>query len=299
MFINAWEPVLRLQQVFFNLIFLPVNVNTLIFLWYFYKYFPSNLVRILPCVLCKRDASNKEIRSERPQAAIRNGCLFEWLFTRRICRLLDSLSGKEVDSGTEGRQNSFFFFQLKAVIYQECIPESETHRCKRKEDVSLGRGGWGRQGGEKEKQRLTNRWRWMDGWSRGPASLQWAEQMLRLVGWCHGSVCRLPGGCVFGGRGVAGRGGSQPCLPRGPPCLRRQEPSSVSRAIFTKAWKLLLLSLRLSCEGTRPTDTFTGDTAVTASRFTHAATERLTLAVGRTPSLDWLFAHLSGREQQI
>lgn len=41
----------------------------------------------------------------------------------------------------------------------------------------------------------------------------------------------------------------QPCLPRGPPCLRRQDPSSVSKAIFTNAWKLLLLSLRLSCEG--------------------------------------------------
>lgn len=57
----------------------------------------------------------------------------------------------------------------------------------------------------------------------------------------HSPVCRL--------RGKAW--GCQPCLPRGPPCLRRQDPSSVSRAIFTKAWKLLLLSLRLSCEETK------------------------------------------------
>lgn len=58
----------------------------------------------------------------------------------------------------------------------------------------------------------------------------------------HGSpVCRPR---------VKGVGGTQPCLPRGPPCLRRQDPSSVSKAIFTNAWKLLLLSLRLSCEGT-------------------------------------------------
>lgn len=49
-------------------------------------------------------------------------------------------------------------------------------------------------------------------------------------------------------RGGKGRC-AQPCLPRGPPCLRRQDPSSVSKAIFTNAWKLLLLSLRLSCEG--------------------------------------------------
>lgn len=57
-------------------------------------------------------------------------------------------------------------------------------------------------------------------------------------------------------------GPSQPCLPRGPPCLRRHEPSRVSNAIFTKAWKLLLLSLRLSCEGDQTqTDSFTGDTA--------------------------------------
>lgn len=46
-----------------------------------------------------------------------------------------------------------------------------------------------------------------------------------------------------------GRSKPQPCLPRGPSCLRRQEPRRVSRASFTKAWKLLLLSLRLSCEG--------------------------------------------------
>lgn len=46
-----------------------------------------------------------------------------------------------------------------------------------------------------------------------------------------------------------GRSKPQPRLPRGPPCLCRQEPRRVSRASFTKAWKLLLLSLRLSCEG--------------------------------------------------
>ncbi|MEQ2302097.1 hypothetical protein AMECASPLE_002993 [Ameca splendens] len=50
---------------------------------------------------------------------------------------------------------------------------------------------------------------------------------------------------VQGGKGRD----AQPCLPWGPPCLRRQDPSSVSKAIFTNAWKLLLLSLRLSCEG--------------------------------------------------
>lgn len=44
---------------------------------------------------------------------------------------------------------------------------------------------------------------------------------------------------------------AQPRLPWGSPCLRRQDPSSVSKAIFTNAWKLLLLSLRLSCEGTK------------------------------------------------
>lgn len=61
----------------------------------------------------------------------------------------------------------------------------------------------------------------------------------------NSTVCRLWGKEQNGGKGRC----AQPCLPRGPPCLRRQDPSSVSKAIFTNAWKLLLLSLRLSCEG--------------------------------------------------
>lgn len=83
---------------------------------------------------------------------------------------------------------------------------------------------------------LNNRWWWMEVRftfsARGEQVLYW--------NWPRNSpVCRLRGKVS----------GSQPCFPRGPPCLRRQDPSSVSKAIFTNAWKLLLLSLRLSCEG--------------------------------------------------
>lgn len=75
---------------------------------------------------------------------------------------------------------------------------------------------------------------------------------------------------------AGGGGGSQPCLPRGPPCLRRHEPSRVSNAIFTKAWKLLLLSLRLSCEGTQTQiDSFTGDTAHHQTAINHLLPPRL------------------------
>lgn len=82
-----------------------------------------------------------------------------------------------------------------------------------------------------------------------------------------------------GGGGERGGGPSQPCLPRGPPCLRRHEPSRVSNAIFTKAWKLLLLSLRLSCEGTQTqTDSFTGDTAHHFTSINHLLTARLSPA---------------------
>lgn len=79
-----------------------------------------------------------------------------------------------------------------------------------------------------------------DGWRSGSLSAFARGKQVLFWNWPYNSpVCRL--------RGKAW--GSQPCLPREPPCLRRQDPSSVSKAIFTKAWKLLLLSLRLSCEG--------------------------------------------------
>lgn len=220
-----------LQQVFSILfhsepVFLPVNVNTLIFLWYFYKYFTWNAVCILYFDLCNRDVSNK-YNSKRPYNAIRNGCLFEWLFTRRICRLLDSQSGKEVNSGRKrGKTNFLFLSGVYSWVWN--IPEQTVggNQCG-------NRGGWGGRGGG---QRLTNRWWWMET-GLTVSAVRWADAA--LDGLMSRFSLRLRGKVW----------GSQPCLPRGPPCLRRQEPSSVSRAIFTKAWKLLLLSLRLSCEG--------------------------------------------------
>lgn len=133
MFVYAWEQVLGLCRLpsprskVFSILFysepisLPVNVNTLIFLWYFYKYFTWNAVCILYFVLWNQDVSNK-YNSERPYAAIRNGCLFEWLFTRRICGLLDSLSGKRWNQeGKEGRQTFFFLFFFSS---KQCFTRS-------------------------------------------------------------------------------------------------------------------------------------------------------------------------------
>lgn len=106
--------------------------------------------------------------------------------------------------------------------------------------------GW-REGG-KNRGRTTDG----DGWRSGSLSASVrGEQMLYWSG-CTTAQSAGSGGGGGEGNGGEGRGEEkrpQPCLPRGPPCLRRQDPSSVSKAIFTNAWKLLLLSLRLSCEG--------------------------------------------------
>lgn len=128
------------------------------------------------------------------------------------------------------------FRKEKRKFYQECIPERGIFQRKRE----TGRGVVG----SGEEGRWGRGWPTDgDGWRSGALSLQWGEQMLRWMPSVQSE------GSERGGRGGGGGRGSQPCLPLGPPCLRRQEPSSVSRAIFTKAWKLLLLSLRLSCEG--------------------------------------------------
>lgn len=117
----------------------------------------------------------------------------------------------------------------------ECISEhpiSQSGQCGGRWTEKV----WRRRGEKKKNRGLNNRWWWME--IRFTFSAR-GEQML-CWNWPYNSpVCRLR-------RKVWG---SQPCLPRGPPCLRRQDPSSVSKAIFTNAWKLLLLSLRLSCEG--------------------------------------------------
>lgn len=100
-----------------------------------------------------------------------------------------------------------------------------------------GEGGRRKVGGGGREQR-NNRW-WMDG------DQVHFPPLWEVSRCCVGRPHNSPG---FRLRGVE-VWCAQPCLPRGPPCLRRQDPSSVSKAIFTNAWKLLLLSLRLSCEG--------------------------------------------------
>lgn len=151
--------------------------------------------------------------------------------------LLDSLPWDEGELGKEGKgRQTLFIFELKAMVRfnLECISEhpiSQSGQCAGRGQKKFGEGG-----GRKKNRGLNNRWWWME--IRFTFSAR-GEQML-CWNWPYNSpVCRLR-------RKVWG---SQPCLPRGPPCLRRQDPSSVSKAIFTNAWKLLLLSLRLSCEG--------------------------------------------------
>lgn len=116
---------------------------------------------------------------------------------------------------------------------------------------------------------LWHGWSQINRWGRATDSLeslywpnfQWANHQ------CYSNVRPMWGGTEgtdYGGLGQAlssdgqmaagdwlggGRSKPQPGRPWGPPCLRRQEPRRVSRASFTKAWKLLLLSLRLSCGG--------------------------------------------------
>lgn len=150
--------------------------------WYscdiFYKYFTWNTVCILSFVLRSQAVSNK-YNSERPYFAIRNGCLFEWLFTRRICGLLDSLCGKRwIQEGKEGRQTFFFFLAqsnvLPGVYFRARNTPEQTvggNKCGRRER--------GREGGEEEKKKqgLTNRWRWME---TGPtfSAVRWADAAL-------------------------------------------------------------------------------------------------------------------------
>lgn len=122
-----------------------------------------------------------------------------------------------------------------------------------------GGGGWGVE--DRDWTTDGDGWRWgsQSASGRGEQTLRWNQA---------GPACRRR-------RGTRG-GPSQPCLPRGPPCLRRHEPSRVSNAIFTNAWKLLLLSLRLSCEGTQTqTDSFAGDAAHHSTSINHPLAARL------------------------
>lgn len=242
-----------LRQVFSTLfysqpIFLPVNVNTLIVLWYFYKYFTWNAVCVLYCVLCKRDVSNK-FHSERPCRAIRNGCLFEWLFTRRICRLLDSLSGmegrKEVDSGGKRGKTNSFFFSSKQCFTRSVFQRMEYTRAD-------GRRKWEREEeGEEKKQRLTNRWWWME-IEPTVSAARWADAAVQSDAAEEGGGGALSPVCPAGRRVCDGT------TPAVSPEPSSQRPGSYCFSPFG-----------CPAKGMEETDTFTGDTAITASHLTH------------------------------
>lgn len=162
--------------------------------------------------------------------AVRNICLFEsLLFTRRKDGLLDSQSWYEgeLGKGCKGMTDCSCSKQWSSLA----LASFSEHPIIQSGQFGEGRGykGWTTDG---------------DGWRSGSLSASVrGEQMLYRKG--HTAAQSAGSGGKCGGE----RKCTQPCLPRGPPCLRRQDPSSVSKAIFTNAWKLLLLSLRLSCEG--------------------------------------------------
>ena len=170
------------------------------------------------------------------RTAVRNCSLFEWLFTRTVYGLLGSLSWDEGEFWGKGWKRGWqTIFLLSSKRWSGFNLESFSEHPKSHSGQWWGKGSRKRLEGTEVEQQMV-----MDGDQVHSLPLWEVSRCCIGTGCNHGLVCGLGGG---------GEWCAQPCLPRGPPCLRRQDPSSVSKAIFTNAWKLLLLSLRLSCEG--------------------------------------------------
>lgn len=191
----------------------------------------------------------------RTRTAVRNCCLFEWLFTRTVYGLLDSLSWDEGEFWGKGWKRGWLtIFLLSSKRWSGFNLESVSEHPISQSGQWWGKGSRKRLEGTEVEQQMV-----MDGDQVHFLPLWEVSRCCIGTGCNHGPVCGLRGGgsvvrsALFApGAAMFTTTGPQQCLQcHLHKCLEviASLPSAVLRGDETQ------------------TDTFTGDTAITASHF--------------------------------